>query len=184
MRPGESFVGQPIRSLQTMLRVLAENDSRYNSIIPDGIYGPETMAAVSAFQRIHGLPVTGVTDRDTWEAIHGQYEPALINIDAAQPVEIILNPGQVIRRGERHPNVRLVQAMLAVLAEIYRSIGMPGSNGILDAQTSDSLASFQQLTGLPMTGELDKRTWKQLALHYPLGSNLWITRGGSLDSGY
>ena len=184
MRPGESFVGQPIRSLQTMLRVLAENDRRYNSIIPDGIYGPETMAAVSAFQRIHGLPVTGVTDRDTWEAIHAQYEPALINIDAAQPVEIILNPGQVIRRGERHPNVRLVQAMLAVLAEIYRSIGMPGSNGILDAQTSDSLASFQQLTGLPMTGELDKRTWKQLALHYPLGSNLWITRGGSLDSGY
>lgn len=184
MRPGESFVGQPIRSLQTMLRVLAENDSRYNSIIPDGIYGPETMAAVSAFQRIHGLPVTGVTDRDTWEAIHAQYEPALINIDAAQPVEIILNPGQVIRRGERHPNVRLVQAMLAVLAEIYRSIGMPGSNGILDAQTSDSLASFQQLTGLPMTGELDKRTWKQLALHYPLGSNLWITRGGSPDSGY
>ena len=184
MRPGESFVGQPIRSLQTMLRVLAENDRRYNSIIPDGIYGPETMAAVSAFQRIHGLPVTGVTDRDTWEAIHAQYEPALINIDAAQPVEIILNPGQVIRRGERHPNVRLVQAMLAVLAEIYRSIGMPGSNGILDAQTSDSLASFQQLTGLPMTGELDKRTWKQLALHYPLGSNLWITRGGSPDSGY
>ena len=167
-----------------MLRVLAENDRRYNSIIPDGIYGPETMAAVSAFQRIHGLPVTGVTDRDTWEAIHAQYEPALINIDAAQPVEIILNPGQVIRRGERHPNVRLVQAMLAVLAEIYRSIGMPGSNGILDAQTSDYLASFQQLTGLPMTGELDKRTWKQLALHYPLGSNLWITRGGSLDSGY
>ena len=184
MRPGESFVGQPIRSVQTMLRVLAENDSRYNSIIPDGIYGPETMAAVSAFQRIHGLPVTGVTDRDTWEAIHAQYEPALINIDADQPEEIILNPGQVIRRGERHPNVRLVQAMLAVLAEIYRSIGMPGSNGILDAQTSDSLASFQQLTGLPMTGELDKRTWKQLALHYPLGSNLWITRGGSLDSGY
>ena len=184
MKPAESFVDQPIRSLQTMLRVLAENDRRYNSIIPDGIYGPETMAAVSAFQRIHGLPVTGVTDRDTWEAIHAQYEPALINIDAAQPVEIILNPGQVIRRGERHPNVRLVQAMLAVLAEIYRSIGMPGSNGILDAQTSDSLASFQQLTGLPMTGELDKRTWKQLALHYPLGSNLWITRGGSLDSGY
>ena len=184
MKPNESFVEQPIRSLQTMLRVLAEDDPTLPTVVPDGIYGPETMAAVSAFQRIHGLPVTGVTDRDTWETIHGQYEPALINIDAAQPVEIILNPGQVIRRGERHPNVRLVQAMLAVLAEIYRSIGMPGSNGILDAQTSDSLASFQQLTGLPMTGELDKRTWKQLALHYPLGSNLWITRGGSLDSGY
>ena len=28
MRPAESFVGQPIRSLQTMLRVIAENDPR------------------------------------------------------------------------------------------------------------------------------------------------------------
>lgn len=179
MRPGESFIGQPIRSLQTMLRVLAENDRRYHSVIPDGIYGPETMAAVSAFQRLHGLPVTGITDRDTWDAVHAAYEPALINIDAAQQVEIILNPGQVIRRGERHPNVRLVQAMLAVLSEIYRSIAMPGSSGILDAQTSDSLGSFQQLSGLPMTGELDKKTWKHLALHYPLGANLWISRGGS-----
>lgn len=178
MRPGESFIGQPIRSLQTMLRVLAENDNRYSRIIPDGIYGPETMAAVSAFQRLHGLPVTGVTDRDTWDAIHAEYEPALINIDAAQPVEIILNPKQVIRRGERHPNVRLVQAILAVLSEFYHSVPMPGFSGILDAQTSDSLASFQQMNGLPMTGELDKRTWKHLALHYPLGANLWISRGG------
>lgn len=177
MRPGESFIGQPIRSLQTMLRVLAENDGRYHSLIPDGIYGQETMRAVSSFQRIHGLPVTGVTDRDTWDAIHREYVPALINIDAAQPVEIVLNPGQVIRRGERHPNVRLVQAMLAVLAEIYKSVSNPGSSGILDSPTSDSLASFQQLSGLPMTGELDKQTWKHLALHYPLASNLWVSRG-------
>lgn len=184
MRPGESFVGQPIRSLQTMLRVLAENDGRYNRIIPDGIYGQETMRAVSAFQRIHGLPVTGVTDRDTWDAIHREYEPALINIDAAQPVEIILNPGQVIRRGERHPNIHLVQAMLAVLAEIYKSVSFPGSTGILDTPTSDSLSSFQQLSGLPMTGEVDKRTWKHLALHYPLAANLWISRGGSMGDGF
>lgn len=178
MRPGESFIDQPIRSLQTMLRVLAENDRRYQSIVPDGIYGPETMSAVSSFQRIHGLPVTGVTDLNTWEAIHRVYEPALINIDIAQPVEIVLNPGQVIRRGERHPHVRLIQSMLAVLSEIYRSIAMPGITGILDASTSDSLASFQQLSGLPMTGEVDKRTWKHLALQYPLGANLWISRGG------
>ena len=47
MRPVESFVGQPIRSLQTMLRVIAESDPRHESIIPDGIYGPETISAVS-----------------------------------------------------------------------------------------------------------------------------------------
>ena len=175
MRPAESFVGQPIRSLQTMLRVIAEDDPSHIRIIPDGIYGPETMSAVSLFQRKHGLQVTGITDQPTWEAIVAAYEPALIRIDQAQPVDIILNPGQVIRRGERHPHVHLIQGMLAVLSDVYDSVSRPSFTGILDGPTSQSLSSFQYLNGLPMTGELDKYTWKHLALHYPLAANLVIT---------
>lgn len=174
MRPNESFIGQPIRSLQTMLRVLAEDSPDYMPVIPDGIYGPETMGAVTVFQRKHGLPATGLTDQDTWETIVAEYEPALIRLESAQPLYILLNPGQVIRRGERHPHVYLVQAILKVLSDTYESIGVPGSTGILDDATSDSLASFQQLSSLPMTGHLDKETWKQLALHYPLAANLQI----------
>lgn len=174
MRPMESFVGQPVRSLQTMLRIIAENDPTHPSVIPDGIYGAQTMAAVTEFQRRHGLPVTGITDQATWEAIVAVHEPARISIDAAQPVEVILNANQVIRRGERHPVVGLAQAMLLVLAEAYSSIGMPTQSGILDDPTADSLSSFQMLSSLPMTGNLDKRTWKHLALQYPLAANLHI----------
>lgn len=176
MRPVESFVGQPIRSLQTMLRVIAENDPRHESIIPDGIYGPETISAVSTFQRLHGLRVTGVTDQPTWESIVAQYKPALINIDEAQSVEVILNPNQVIRRGERHPVIYLAQGILAVLSEVHQSVAAPGMNGILDAPTADSLSSFQQLHNLPMTGELDKQTWRLLALQFPLAQNLYFSR--------
>jgi peptidoglycan hydrolase-like protein with peptidoglycan-binding domain len=176
MRPGESFIGQPIRSLQTMLRVIAEDDPSHIRIVPDGIYGPETMSAVSLFQRKHGLQVTGVTDQPTWEAIVAAYEPAFIRVSEAEPVAIILNPGQVIRRGERHPHVRLIQGMLAVISDVYDSVSMPSFTGILDGPTSDSLSSFQYLSGLPMTGELDKKTWKHLALHYPLAANLTTSR--------
>lgn len=172
MRPAESFIGQPIRSLQTMLRVLAEDNREYHSVIPDGIYGPETMNAVTQFQRKHGLSPTGVTDQETWELIYAEYEPALIRRDGAHPLHIILNPGQIIRRGERHPHVYLVQAVLAVLSDTYDSIEKPESTGILDEATSDALASFQMLSGLPMTGQLDKVTWKHLALQYPLSARL------------
>lgn len=174
MRPDESFIQQPVRSLQTMLRVLAEQDGRYVTVVPDGIYGQTTMAAVSNFQQLHGLPVTGVTDQDTWEAIVRAYEPALILVAEAQPMEIILNPNQVLRRGEASPYLRVAQALLWVLSETYGSIGRPGQSGILDAATADSLSSFQALNGLPMTGELDKITWQQLALHFPLATNLGI----------
>ena len=172
MRPVESFVGQPIRSLQTMLRVLAEDSPQYLPLIPDGIYGPETVSAVTVFQKNHGLSPTGITDQITWEAVVAEYEPALIRRDAAHPLHIVLNPGQIIRKGERHPHIYLVQAILAVLAETYESIENPGSSGILDDATADALAAFQMLSGLPMTGQLDKGTWKQLAVQYPLAANL------------
>ena len=172
MRPPESFIGQPIRSLQTMLRVIAEDRPGHVRIIPDGIYGPETTSAVATFQRLHGLPATGVTNQATWEAIVEEYDIARISRDSAYPLDIILNPGQVIRRGERHPNLYLVQGILATLSEIYRSIAAPGMTGLLDEATASAIAAFQGLSGLPMTGNLDKITWKALALHYPQAARI------------
>lgn len=172
MRSPESFIGQPIRSLQTMLRVIAENDPNHVRIIPDGIYGPETVRAVTTFQRRHGLPATGVTDQSTWESIVAVYEPALVEQDEAFSLNIKLNPKQTIRKGERHPHIYLVQAMLAALSDVYQSIAAPGITGILDDATADALATFQYISALPMTGHLDKHTWKHLVLQYPLAANL------------
>lgn len=172
MRPGESFVSQPVRSLQTMLRTLAEHDDRYQTVVPDGVYSPQTANAVAQFQRNHGLPITGVTDQKTWEEIVARYEPALIFVDEAQPVEIILNPNEILAFGESSPYLYIAQAMLFVLAEVYGSIGVPSMSGTLDRATADSLASFQSLIHLPATGDLDKHTWKHLALHFPLAANL------------
>lgn len=172
MRPEESFLQQPVRSLQTMLRVLAEHDEKYQPVVPDGIYSPNTASAVSNFQRIHGLPVTGVTDQDTWDRIVAEYEPALILVDEAQPLEIILNPNEILRKGAESPYLYVAQALLQALSETYGSVSHPGMSGKLDRATSDSLSSFQGLLGLPMTGELDKHTWKHLALHFPLAANL------------
>lgn len=183
MRPNESFVGQPIRSLQTMLRHLAESDSRYQTVIPDGVYGNSTRSAVANFQRIHGIPVTGITDQNTWESILAEFIPARIQIAEAEALIPILNPNQVIRRGERHPVLGPAQAVLQLLSEVYGSIPAPGISGILDDRTADSLSSFQYLNNLPMTGNLDKHTWKHLALHFPLASNLHTSRGSLADTG-
>ena len=172
MRPPESFVSHPVRSLQTMLRILAEHDDRYETVVPDGVYSPQTMRAVAQFQQNHGIPVTGVTDQRTWEEIVARYEPALIFVDEAQPVEIILNPNEVLSFGESSPYLYVAQAMLIVLAETYGSVAKPSMTGLLDAPTADSLSSFQSLIGLPVTGDLDKHTWKHLALHFPLAANL------------
>lgn len=177
MRPDESLIGQPVRSLQTMLRVLSEHDERYQRLIPDGIYGPQTIRAVSTFQNLHGLPVTGITDQRTWEAIVALYEPARIAVAQAQPLDLLLNTNEILYPGSQNPNLLIVQAVLWVLSDAYGSIGRPSLNGILDAATADALASFQILANLPMTGALDKVTWKHLACHFPLAANLLVKNG-------
>lgn len=178
MRPVESFSAQPIRSLQTMLRVIAADQGRTVSVIPDGIYGNQTMQEIAAFQRQNGLPATGVTDQRTWERVVEAYRPALIRIDQAHPLYVVLEPGQVVHKNEYHPNVYIAQSMLKVISDVYSSIGIPSFTGIIDIPTSQSLSDFQLISDLPSTGELDKTTWKHLTLQYPLAANLQLSGKG------
>lgn len=172
MRPGESFVQQPVRSLQTMLRVIAEDDPSLPTVIPDGIYGPSTMIAVTAFQRRAGIPITGITDENTWTHIVSAYEPALIRVGKAEPIEILLEPDEIILIGQSSPYVYLLQGMLAQFSENYESIRFPTLTGTLDTDTSDSLRAFQLLAGLPPTGTLDRITWKHLSRQFTLNAAL------------
>ena len=170
MRPPETFIGQPVRSLQTMLRVIATHHEDLPSVIPDGIYGKQTANAVSAFQQKFGIPVTGITDQATWDMIVSVYEPALMEVSPAQPLQIILEPNQVIRSGEDHYSIYLTQALLIAMARSYASIPEPPLSGTLDYGTAESLSAFQRLNNLPVTGELDKRTWKHLVLQFQLNA--------------
>ena len=170
MKPEESFVQQPVRSLQTMLRVLAEDDPSLPTVVPDGIYGPSTMIAITAFQRRQGIPITGITDEATWDEIVTAYEPALIRVGKAEPIEILLEPGQVILIGESNPYVYLLQGMLSQLSKDHDSIELPGISGVLDTDTARSLRGFQVLAGLPETGILDRVTWRNLVRQFSLNA--------------
>ena len=171
MRPPESFINQPIRSLQTMLRTISEYDGSVPTVVPDGIYGNETRDAVTIFQRGNSLPVTGVADQETWKQIANQYDDALIYVGPAEPIEIILDPNQVFVLGDSSPYLFLAQGMLLYLSTQYAEINEPGRNGMLDRQTANSLSSFQRLNSLDETGNLDRKTWKNLSKQFTLSAN-------------
>lgn len=171
MRPRESFIGQPVRSLQTMLRIIAQEDPAQPTVVPDGIYGPTTMAAVTAFQRRHSLPITGIADQRTWDAIVTAYAPALEKIGLTQPIEIVLEPSQVFRTGEASPYLYLAQGMLTSLAQGYQNLKTPSMNGSMDTPTIAALTAFQHFAGMPETGDLDRATWRRLAHQFTLYAN-------------
>jgi murein L,D-transpeptidase YcbB/YkuD len=86
-------------------------------------------------------------------------------------VQITLDPGQVLRRGEKNNHIYLAQSMLTVLHLLDSRLPAPPHSGVLDPATAESVAAFQTVAGLPPTGEIDKRTWKDLALYYALAAD-------------
>ena len=55
--------GHPVKTLQLLLR------ARGHNVAIDGAFGPQTDAAVKAFQTSKGLPANGVVSQPTWTAL-------------------------------------------------------------------------------------------------------------------
>lgn len=65
--------GTPVRTIQEQLSAIRRTYSNIPSLAIDGIYGEDTAAAVSSFQSIFDLPVTGEVDYSTWYKISQLY---------------------------------------------------------------------------------------------------------------
>ena len=65
--------GEKIRHLQYMLSVMSAFIPEIPPLQIDGIFGPNTTAAVLAAQRWFGLPETGQVDDRTWDEIYDQF---------------------------------------------------------------------------------------------------------------
>ena len=127
--------GDDVRSLQQLL-----TGAGYDAGVIDGIFGPLTESAVEAFQSANDLPVTGLVDQDTWDALN------------AEPPEILM------QRGDTGADVRTLQLLLA-------SAGFnPGPiDGIFGGLTESAVTSFQTSHDLPVTGQVDQATLDALS---------------------
>jgi peptidoglycan hydrolase-like protein with peptidoglycan-binding domain len=65
--------GDKVRQMQEELARISKSYPALPTIKADGIFGPKTKEAVQEFQRIFGLPVTGVVDYKTWYEISAIY---------------------------------------------------------------------------------------------------------------
>lgn len=65
--------GNVVTQIQTYLRTISRNNSAVPSVTVDGIYGQQTAAAVTAVQKLSGLPQNGQVGPLTWNAIVNLY---------------------------------------------------------------------------------------------------------------
>lgn len=123
----------PVRPLQQLLR------ARNHTVPVDGIFGPQTEAAVKAFQQNNGLTADGIVGKLTWPKLIVQ-----------------------VKRGSTGDAVRGVQEVMKFHDQ---SDGEgPGVlvDGIFGPRTDAFVRGFQTAVGITSDGIVGPITWRAL----------------------
>ncbi|MBQ9783260.1 MAG: peptidoglycan-binding protein [Clostridia bacterium] len=163
----QGATGVEVQNIQYLLSYLSEF---YNTIPPvaiDGVYGPSTTAAVTAFQQTFELPVTGNVDFDTWDVMYRTYLGFLATIPF-QYIEgnVLPYPGVPLRLGSEAESVRVLQEYLNFIAQFYDEIPTVGVTGYFGTQTQRAVVAFQELQGIPANGTVGSVTWNAITNLY------------------
>ncbi len=81
----EGSRGQDVITLQYLLSFISEYYPDVPALAQDGIFGPGTKSAVTAFQRRMGLVADGIVGPATWNALYGTYQGIVQNVPTPNP---------------------------------------------------------------------------------------------------
>lgn len=136
--------GNPVKVLQEALHVGV-----------DGVFGPQTLAAVKRFQAEHHLPVDGIVGPKMWEALGYKAAKEISEAHAwvlatARKQRPATTTTSTVARSVRRP-VRLLQSLLHVAVD-----------GEFGPETLAAVERFQRAHGLEANGIVGPQTWAAL----------------------
>ena len=147
------------RQVQTYLLELFYAEEDLLHVTVDGIYGKETADAVSAFQRKHGLAVTGEVDDATFLLLFEKFEEA--REERTGESELIPAVVFPLQMGDSGSYVRILQSVLDELLGIH----IP-KDGFFGKATEDGIRALQRRYRLPIDGRVTRALWGRIAKEY------------------
>lgn len=133
----------------------------------DGIFGPSTEQAVKTFQRNQGLPVTGVVDTATRQALAAPRSSSGGTASNAASTQFV-----GLKEGSSGAVVKKLQEQLMATGLTVRG----GADGVFGPGTKSALIRFQEINGITADGVVNATTAQLLGL----GSS---SSSGSTSSG-
>ncbi len=158
LRPGDTGIG--VATVQHYLMVLATFNNSLPMVEVTGQYGPETEAAVRAFQEQQGLPVDGIVGRDTWNALVTAYDRTIASLPPLSEEDVNeIYPGRFLTPGQEGQNVRTMQEFLSRASQLRDFIPPVTVDGIYGPETEAAVRAAQAWAGIPQNGVVGPITW-------------------------
>ena len=163
----EGMEGIDVRTLQYYLNVIAYFNPSLSLLPLDGVFGPETTAAVKAFQTYYGLPPTGTVALPTWDMLDRIYTETVSTLgENYTGGRAKLYPGFFLSEGMEGQEVRDLQSYLSFIADINTAIPKIPVTGYFGSATRNAVETFQRLFGIPVNGAVGPITWYTIAREY------------------
>ncbi len=171
--PDNIYISNPIISIQSLLRtVLFYDDDEISTIIPDGIYGPETTRAVADFQKKKNIESNGIVNYQTWCAIVDEYNKTIAKYHAPSKASIYPSAEFTIAPYEQTPHLFIIQSMMNNIADRYKNVPKTELNGIHDETSVNAVEILQGIFGLEVNGIINKAFWEYLIRLYEVAVTL------------
>lgn len=163
--------GEPVQRIQNYLNRIRINYPLIPTIAnPNGVFGPDTQAAVQTFQRTFNLAADGIVGRDTWNKVSFIFVGVtrLAELDSeGDRVAIGENPPNVVlSQGSKGANVQELQFILNAIAPFHDTIPTVIQDGVFGPGVKNAVIAFQKTFGLTPDGVVGPGTWNKLYAVY------------------
>lgn len=165
---------QAVLDLQRMLNQLSQRFPQIPRTAENGVFDERTLEAVMVFQRDFSLPVTGVVDETTWNAITTAYREDFLYFGAPLDLRVLPNGEFSSPPGTISYPVLIAEALFRSLSRDIQNFRRSPSVGSDLEHTHENLRILQALSGIAVDGVLNRATWDFLARLY----HIFITRDG------
>ena len=161
-----------IESLQMMLRNIAGEYEQIPLVVPDGIFGSDTLESVQAFQQRFGLEPDGMVNFETWNKIVEISDGINAANDNGRLVLAYNESNTDILPGETVTELYVIQAMMKALGAVTEGFDDIAVTGTHDIPSVNAVKKIQVVAGLEDNGIITVEFYDNLTHLY----EVYVTR--------
>ena len=155
-----------VSEIQHYLRNISCDHPEIPQIFDTGVYDSKTREAITAFQKMAGIPVTGKVDLNTWNSLVKENNIHVLAKEMPLKVPCCSYDFIDVKNGYEGDLVYVIKIILNNFNKRYTNYNKLEISNKYNTETEEAIKLFQKNSMLPVTGTVDKTTWNTLVSIY------------------